>query len=140
MPTNEPEDPDREERITFEIVVDCYDEYERYSGWQCYLENELQLPFRARSVIESVQTVLRKGEEVEVFEILDSGNNDRNQSASSSSGSSALFVTSAEFPFSRNIFTSAKAIRVANSSFNVIYWDTTWSAAIARLRKIYATL
>jgi hypothetical protein len=37
-------DPEREERITMEIVVDCYDEYERAAGWYCYLQDELQFP------------------------------------------------------------------------------------------------
>jgi hypothetical protein len=31
-------DQAREERIEIEIVVDCYNESERYSAWICYLE------------------------------------------------------------------------------------------------------
>ena len=42
------EDPEREERIIMEIVVDCYNGSERYSGWICYLEEKLKFPFRAR--------------------------------------------------------------------------------------------
>jgi hypothetical protein len=42
-------DEAREERIQMEIVVDCYNESERYSGWICYLEDKLEFPFRARS-------------------------------------------------------------------------------------------
>lgn len=31
-------DDEREERITMEIVVDCYNESEAWSGWWCYLK------------------------------------------------------------------------------------------------------
>src|SRR6266571_135794 len=41
-------DPDREERITMEVVVDAYDASERATGWFGYLENELEFPFTAR--------------------------------------------------------------------------------------------
>jgi hypothetical protein len=41
-------DQAREERIQIEIVVDCYNGSERYSGWICYLEEKLKFPFRAR--------------------------------------------------------------------------------------------
>ena len=40
-------DQAREERIEIEIVVDCYNESERYSAWICYLEDKLEFPFRA---------------------------------------------------------------------------------------------
>jgi hypothetical protein len=42
-------DQAREERIEIEIVVDCYNESERYSAWICYLEDKLEFPFRARA-------------------------------------------------------------------------------------------
>jgi hypothetical protein len=35
-------DKEREERIRNEIIVDCYNESERFSGWYCYLEEELK--------------------------------------------------------------------------------------------------
>ena len=38
-------DQAREERIEIEIVVDCYNESERYSAWICYLEDKLEFPF-----------------------------------------------------------------------------------------------
>jgi hypothetical protein len=44
-------DQAREERITNEIVVDCYNESERFSGWYCYLEDKLKFSFRARCVV-----------------------------------------------------------------------------------------
>jgi hypothetical protein len=40
-------DPTREHRIDYEIVVDCYDEYEVAMGWQAYLEDNLPFPFQA---------------------------------------------------------------------------------------------
>jgi hypothetical protein len=39
----------RQERITDEIIVDCYDEYEEMSGWYCYLEEKITFPFTAKS-------------------------------------------------------------------------------------------
>ena len=36
-----PVDEDREHRITYEVIVDCYDEYEVTMGWYCYLEDRL---------------------------------------------------------------------------------------------------
>lgn len=50
--TQAPEQPDREHRIDFEIVVDAYDETERAMGWYCYLENTLQVPFTAQCRIK----------------------------------------------------------------------------------------
>ena len=40
-------DPDRERRITMEIVVDAYDTHERAMGWYYYLQDQLQFPFTA---------------------------------------------------------------------------------------------
>ncbi|NEQ99973.1 MAG: calcium-binding protein [Cyanothece sp. SIO2G6] len=40
-------DPEREERITMEAIVDCYDEYEVAAGWYCYIEDKLNTPFTA---------------------------------------------------------------------------------------------
>ncbi len=37
----------REHRITYKIVVDCYDEYEVAAGWRAYLEDHLSFPFEA---------------------------------------------------------------------------------------------
>ena len=41
------EDPDREDRILFEIVVDAYNETERAMSWYCYLQDQLKFPFFA---------------------------------------------------------------------------------------------
>jgi hypothetical protein len=35
-------DKAREERIQNEIIVDCYNESERFSEWYCYLEEKLK--------------------------------------------------------------------------------------------------
>jgi hypothetical protein len=52
-------DEDREERITYEVLVDCYDEYEMRLGWYYYLEGKLEFPFEAlwQSGKTSQQTV-----------------------------------------------------------------------------------
>ncbi len=34
-------------RLDFEILVDCYDEYEMASAWQIYFEETLEFPFTA---------------------------------------------------------------------------------------------
>lgn len=34
-------------RLDFEILVDCYDEYEIASAWQIYFEETLEFPFTA---------------------------------------------------------------------------------------------
>ena len=61
------EDPIREDRILFEIVVDAYNESERAMGWYCYLQDHLQMPFAA--VCRSVRPTspLKIGDAVEVL-------------------------------------------------------------------------
>jgi hypothetical protein len=59
-------DEAREERITMEIIVDAYNEDERALGWHCYLEEKLEVPFRARCVEEREASPLSVGDEVEV--------------------------------------------------------------------------
>ena len=61
----------REDRIEMKIVVDCYNESERYSGWFCYLEDKLEFPFRARCVAPRKVSPLKEGEEVDVIGMLD---------------------------------------------------------------------
>jgi hypothetical protein len=63
----------REERIAMEIVVDCYNEAERFGGWFCYLEEKLEFAFRARCVTRREVSPLKKGEEVEVIGMIDEG-------------------------------------------------------------------
>ena len=66
-------DQAREERITNEIVVDCYDESERFNGWFCYLEDKLKFPFRARCITTNPLSPLKRGEEVEVIGLVNDG-------------------------------------------------------------------
>jgi hypothetical protein len=66
-------DQAREERIQMEIVVDCYNESERYSGWICYLEEKLEFPFRARCIATRKVSPLKSGEKVEILSMLDEG-------------------------------------------------------------------
>ncbi len=39
------QDPEREERIRMDIVVDAYDSEEVASGWYYYLDDTLRFPF-----------------------------------------------------------------------------------------------
>jgi hypothetical protein len=59
-------DEEREQRITMEIIVDCYDDAERAMGWYYYLEDKLHVPFSTRCVKERATSPLRVGDEVEV--------------------------------------------------------------------------
>lgn len=65
------EDPVREDRITMEIVVDCYDEVECASGWHAYLDDHLAFPFTARCTDERSASLLREGETVTVAGMAD---------------------------------------------------------------------
>lgn len=40
-------DPEREHRIDYEAIVDCYDQYERALGWYYYLKDKCTFPFTA---------------------------------------------------------------------------------------------
>ncbi len=57
-------DPEREHRITMEIVVDAYDSWEQAMGWFYHLQNTLEFPFRARCIASRKASPLRLGEEV----------------------------------------------------------------------------
>jgi|SRR5271157_2957276 hypothetical protein len=65
------EDKKREHRITNEIVVDCYNEEERATGWHCYLEEKLKFPFQAECIRERPGSPLRKGETVKAIALSD---------------------------------------------------------------------
>jgi hypothetical protein len=65
------EDPAREERITMEIIVDCYDSYEQAAGWHCSLEDRLHAPFQARCLHETSRSPLRPDETVTVLGMAD---------------------------------------------------------------------
>jgi Calcium binding len=65
------EQPERENRITFDIVVDAYDEIERAMGWYCYLQDKLQMPFKARCKSARATSPLEVGNEAEVVDMAD---------------------------------------------------------------------
>lgn len=60
-------DPERERRITMEIVVDAYDTPERAMGWYYYLQDQLQFPFTATCTARRAISPLRVKDEVEVI-------------------------------------------------------------------------
>ena len=62
-------DPEREERISMEIIVDANGPEEQAMGWYCYLEEKLEFPFTAKCIAERAISLLRKGDEVEVLEL-----------------------------------------------------------------------
>ena len=64
-------DKAREKRIRNEIIVDCYNESERFSGWYCYLEEKLKFPFSALCVATSPVSPLKRGEQVEITGMFD---------------------------------------------------------------------
>jgi len=61
----------REDRIAMEIVVDCYNESEGWSGWFCYLESTLKFPFEAECIASRKASPLKPGEHVHVLGMLD---------------------------------------------------------------------
>jgi len=58
--------PDRENRITEEIIVDAYGPEEQSMSWYYYLEDKLQFPFRAQCVASVPTSPLRKGDTIEI--------------------------------------------------------------------------
>lgn len=64
-------DAEIEERIHNEIVVDCYDEYERATGWHCYLQEQLQFPFTATCIAKRSISPLQVKDEVEILDLAD---------------------------------------------------------------------
>lgn len=62
-------DHKREDRIAMEIVVDCYDEYERAMGWYSYLQDQLRFPFTATCIVKRAISPLSVKDEVEVIEM-----------------------------------------------------------------------
>jgi hypothetical protein len=60
-------DPEREQRITMDIVVDAYDTQERAMGWYNYLQEQLQFPFTATCIAKRAISPLHIKDEVEVI-------------------------------------------------------------------------
>ena len=61
-----PKDPDREDRIHNEAIVDAYGPEEQAMSWYYYLENKIHFPFHAKCIAPKATSPLRKGEMVEV--------------------------------------------------------------------------
>ncbi|MEM6351137.1 MAG: calcium-binding protein [Cyanobacteria bacterium J06629_9] len=66
MPTPK-RDPEREERITMEIVVDAYGPEEQAMGWYYYLDDTLHYPFTATCIRKRRISPLKEGKTVEVL-------------------------------------------------------------------------
>jgi hypothetical protein len=62
-------DPEREERITMEIVVDAYDADEQAMGWHVYLEDTMQFPFTAKCINKRGTSPLKVGQTVTVVDM-----------------------------------------------------------------------
>lgn len=65
------QDAEREERITMEIIVDCYNEHEAWSGWFCHLGSKLAFPFHAECICVRRGSPLKTRERVTVTGMLD---------------------------------------------------------------------
>ena len=63
-------DPEREQRIAMEIVVDAYDSQERAMGWYYYLQDQLRFPFMAIYIDKRSISPLRVKDEVEAIGLL----------------------------------------------------------------------
>jgi hypothetical protein len=61
------QDAERDERITMEIVVDCYDESEQMMGWYYYLDDTMLFPFTAVCTSKRRSSPIKEGAIVEVI-------------------------------------------------------------------------
>ena len=59
-------DPEREDRIHNEAIVDAYGPEEQAMSWYYYLENKIHFPFHAKCIASKATSPLRKGEMVDV--------------------------------------------------------------------------
>lgn len=64
--TKAKKNPERENRIVMEIIVDAYGPEEQAMGWYYYLEDKLDFPFLAICATERATSPLRKCDEVEI--------------------------------------------------------------------------
>ena len=62
-------DPVREQRIDWEIVVDTHDSEERAMGWHCSIEDTVENNVRCRCRKTRSMSPLTVGEEVDVLEV-----------------------------------------------------------------------
>lgn len=59
--------PEIEDRIEMEIVVDAYNESERAMSWYYYLQDNLNVPFKADCILSVSTSPLKIGEIIEVI-------------------------------------------------------------------------
>ncbi|NJM46940.1 MAG: calcium-binding protein [Alkalinema sp. RU_4_3] len=59
--------PEREDRIDMEVVVDAHDEDERVMGWYYYLDDKIQFPFQAKCIEKRRSSPLGLGKTVKVL-------------------------------------------------------------------------
>lgn len=64
-------EPEREARITDEIVVDAYGAEEQALSWYYYLENQLTFPFTATCIAKRAISPLKVEDEVDVIGLPD---------------------------------------------------------------------
>jgi hypothetical protein len=69
MSTKPKKEPEREERIRDEILVECYDHHDSAMAWYNYIEEQLQFPFTATCISVRAVSPLRVKDEVEVIEL-----------------------------------------------------------------------
>ena len=62
-------DPEREERIRMEAIVDAYGPEEQAMGWYYYLEEKIEFPFTAVCTARRAISPLQVGDEVNVLEM-----------------------------------------------------------------------
>ena len=62
-------DPERENRISMEIIPDAKDEEEVAMGWYSYLQDQIRFPFVARGINRRASSPLRVDDEVEVLDL-----------------------------------------------------------------------
>jgi hypothetical protein len=62
-----PEDPEREDRIQMEIIVDAYGPEEQAMGWYYYLEKTLGIPFQGICVAERAISPLQIGDRMVIL-------------------------------------------------------------------------
>jgi hypothetical protein len=60
-------DKEREHRIKYEAIVDCYDEGEMAMGWYYYLDDKITFPFKAKCDVKKRTSPLKVGEIVNVI-------------------------------------------------------------------------
>jgi hypothetical protein len=63
------EDPEREQRITMDIIVDAYGPEEQAMGWYYYLQDNISFPFWAFCIVELKTSPLRPGDKVKILEM-----------------------------------------------------------------------